>query len=72
MGKTSKATTTLRVSPSLLARAEALREPLEVMPIAAALAPLARADVIRLALARGLDELERELGLSSAPMPPGE
>ena len=56
---TTKTVTSLRVSEGMLERAEALRVPLEATTLGAPLAPLTRADVIRLALARGLDELER-------------
>lgn len=54
--------TTLRLPQTLLDRAEKLVKPLLLSARAAGKMSVTRSDVIRLSLARGLTELEAELG----------
>lgn len=53
-------TTSIRVQPELLERADALIPHLGKLAIAAASGELVRSDVLRIALIRGLEALERE------------
>jgi hypothetical protein len=62
-------TTSLRLQQVLLDRADALIPAVAALPSSQAQGSIVRSDVLRLALSRGLDELEREYGAASLKSP---
>lgn len=63
---------TTRVPKEWLARADALAQRLEQNEEVRAFAKPSRSMVVRLALLRGLDLLERQYGAGPAPVPPAK
>lgn len=63
-------TTSLRLQQVLLDRADALIPAVAALPSSQAHGSIVRSDVLRLALSRGLDELEREYGSNPPTKPP--